>query len=199
MEFKRDDFQTAQAQVGTSRHAFVWAVNFAQLDLCQLLPDEELAYQLRLIALVTYAAKLGISYDDGAGGTKVGDIPVSLTVQEAQTLMHEHLRELFDRGRIVVATPKILEWDATHSTYTDAARPYELNAETLRAALDYLLSQLPQWKRRAAVCPARYARPRLRCGRWFLAKANQTFCSTTCRQREHMIQRRHASTPLIHN
>jgi hypothetical protein len=191
VSFKKAEFEAAQAMVGVRRYALEWAVAFSQTPLDELSPDEIVARTNQLAAFVTYAAKLGVSYE--AQG--VGDIPMEVTLSGAQDVMRAIFRPLAEEGRVTLPVGRTLALAPDGRSYTDVAREYAINAENIQAGVDYLLGQLPEWGRTLTACPALYLKPRRRCRKWFLAKPTQRVCSAACRHREYIREFRRRRTP----
>jgi hypothetical protein len=190
IKVKREDVNQAQARVGILREALEWAVGFSQMDLTTLLPGEQFAKQLELYAWVTYAAQLGRGASAG-----VETIPADLTLTDAQHIMQEVFRAAVKHEKIPV-TRGVLEeliWIGDRYYLVKDTGSQQSTAEHIRRGLGRLIDELPKG-REIRGCEAPRSRATIPCGRWFIAKPTQRFCTMACRQRHNVRRLRHHAT-----
>lgn len=184
IQVKPEELNQAEVRVGILREALEWAVGFSQMDVTTLLPGEQFAKRLELHAWVRYAAQKGRSRSDG-----LETIPLDLTLAEAQRVMQDVFRVAITHEDIVV-TPGVSEkltWIGHRYFLVKDVERAASTAADIRRGLGRLIDELPKGRTLRA-CEAPRPRADIPCGRWFVAKPSQRFCSPACRQR-HSIRR----------
>jgi hypothetical protein len=198
----QEDIRQAEARVGVKRHAVAWAVAYAQEQLGRLSPGQLLDRRHELKAFLGYAPPLGISSRGGAVKLPT-DETMEATQQEFVRIIAGVRRgETVHLGRYTMTTsliwaqrsrsPKRQPCFSQMPDLIDQPEVYQASHGLAR-----LIDELYREGRMIKECPA--PKPRSgtheRCGRWFVGRPNQTYCSPACRNLANTRGRRAKQQP----
>jgi hypothetical protein len=184
---RREEILQAAARVGTRQHRLEWAVRFAQEDVGALSPGQRLDRRLEVLAFLMLSSGIG-------GHPEAIALP---TDAEMQTIQQDFTRiidatlhqQRIDLGQHNVSTQLI--WMPgprgirPKPRYVEIPEPGMEPRETYyaRRGMARLVAEMYDEGRRIKVCDAPKPRTRAaeRCGRRFVGRPNQTYCSPACR------------------
>jgi hypothetical protein len=179
-----EEVNQAAVRVGTRQHRLEWAVQFAQEGLGTLSLGQRLDRSIEVKAFLMLSGGIG-------GDPDAIDLPSDAAMQamqqEFKRIIEKVLQEeTVDLGRHRTTTSLI--WIRGKPYYVQIPelddRPHD-EVEVYQASLGLarLIGELYREGRVIKVCDA--PKPRApaeeRCGRWFVGRPNQTFCSPSCR------------------
>jgi hypothetical protein len=190
------DIRQAEARMGIKRHAVGWAVAYAQEELDRLSPGQLLDRRLELKAFLGYAPPLGISTRDGVIKLPTDETVAAIQQAFAQLLAGVRRGETVPLGRYTMDTSLLWFRGKPHfvqmPNLVDQPEVYQA-----RYGLARLIDELYREGRMIKECPA--PKPRAkggeRCGRWFVGRPNQTYCSPACRNLANTRGRRAKQQP----
>jgi hypothetical protein len=179
-----NDIHQAAARVGVRQHRLEWAVQFAQKDLMELSPGQRLDRGIEVKAFLMYSRGVG-------GDPEKIHLPgdeIMQAVQRAFAHIIERVlrQEPVDLGQDIMTTS--LMWIQGKPRFAQIPdlnrRPLEqLEVYQASCGLAMLIDAMYEEGRLIKVCGAPKPRSKTaeRCGRWFVGRPNQTFCSPACR------------------
>jgi hypothetical protein len=184
---RMEEIHQAAARIGARQHRLEWAVRFAQEDVGALSPGQRLDRRLEVLAFLLFSSGIG-------GNPEAIDLP---TDAEMQTIQQDFTRIIdatlqqqpVDLGQHRVSTqliwmpgprgirlkPRFVE---VPERGTEPRETYYA-----RRGMARLIAEVYDEGRRIKVCDAPRPRARAaeRCGRRFVGRPNQTYCSPACR------------------
>jgi hypothetical protein len=179
----REDVLKRAAAIYPERKRVEWAVAYAQEDLEAMRPGrrEDLRQELQMYL----ASVVGLGSYDG-----MVELPTDEEMREIRQTLDEIVQSVLDKRPVHIG-----QYHATLELVpmTDEGRPYLLNSgqhamqkvELARYALATMIAKLWAEGHRIKCCPA--LKPRAKagelCGRWFVGRPNQRFCSPRCQNR----------------
>jgi hypothetical protein len=179
----REDVLKRAAAVYPERKRVEWAVAYAQEDLEAIRPGrrEDLRQELQMYL----ASVVGLGSYDG-----MVELPTDEEMWEIRQALDEIVQSVLGKRPVHIG-----QYHATLELIpmTDEGRPYLLNSgqhamqkvELARYALATMIAKLWAEGHRIKCCPA--LKPRAKagelCGRWFVGRPNQRFCSPRCQNR----------------
>ena len=179
----REDVLKRAAAVYPERKRVEWAVAYAQEDLEAMRPGrrEDVRQELQMYL----ASVVGLGSYDG-----MVELPTDEEMREIRQALDEIVQSVLDKRPVHIG-----QYHATLELIpmTDEGRPYLLNSgqhamqkvELARYALATMIAKLWAEGHRIKCCPA--MKPRAKagelCGRWFVGRPNQRFCSPRCQNR----------------
>jgi hypothetical protein len=172
----------AQKRIGNRRGRVAWAVRFAQETLDELSPGQQLDRRNELKAFLGYGPVSGISYSEGST-----DAPTDKAMQAVQEEFARVIGGVLRKETVHFDEYKMapsLIWFGNKLRFVQMPDHIE-QSEAYQAGygLAGLIDDLYREGREIKVCDA--PKPRApaeeRCGRWFVGRPNQTFCSPACR------------------
>jgi hypothetical protein len=178
-----EDVLKRAVAVYPERKRVEWAVAYAQEDLGAMRPGrrEDVRQELRMYL----ASVVGLGSRDN-----MVELPTDEEMEEIRQALHEIVQSVLEKRPVPIG-----QYHATLELIpmTDEGRPYLLNSgqhamqkvELARYALATLIAKLWAEGHRIKCCPA--LKPRAKagelCGRWFVGRPNQRFCSPRCQNR----------------
>jgi hypothetical protein len=178
-----EDVLKRAAEVYPERKRIEWAVDYAQEDLEAMRPGRREDVRQELKMYLASVVGLG-SYDD-----KV-ELPSDEEMRDIREALHEIVQSVLDEHPVHIgqyhATLELIPMnDAGRPILYNTGQHAMTNVELARYALATMIAQLWVEGHRIKCCPA--LKPRAKagelCGRWFVGRRNQRFCSPRCQNR----------------
>jgi hypothetical protein len=182
------ELRVAAAELATPRRRMEWAAAFAQEDLETLSPGRLTDVWFEMTAFQLW----GGHHFEGAGGIELTDlkrpdvIPLQRVQQEFRRIFASVIaRKDFDIPPFVV---RMSYWYAFEPSLTKTVTPLTGEGDPdkrFALAVFALALLLDDYGKLIKTCPAPKLRSRTGevCGRWFIGRPNQTYCSPLCQNR----------------
>jgi hypothetical protein len=189
-----EEINQAAVRVGVRQHRLEWVVRFAKEELDTLSPGQMLDRRLELKAFFMYSQGIG-------GNPEAMKLPTDETMQAIQQSFADIIARVLQGepvhlGQYTMTTSLIWMplWGRHHRGTKRTPRFVQMPERTIlteqelevyqaKNGLARLIDELYREGRIIRVCeaPKPRAKAEERCGRWFVGRPNQTFCSPACR------------------
>jgi hypothetical protein len=179
---REEEIRQAQARIGNRRGRVAWAVQFAQEALGQLSPGQLLDRRHDLKAFLGYGPAGGISYSEETTKLPADETMQAIQAEFARVIGGVLRKETVHFIRYTMA-PSLI-WFGNKLRFVQMPDHIEQSELDQAAyALAMLIDDLYREERVIKVCdaPKPRAKAEERCGRWFVGRPNQTYCSPSCR------------------